>query len=56
MTNERMVDLHVEHNEGFAYSPRMLSADSAESVDLAETREDGDLDKQIAVTEKQTVV
>ena len=53
MTNERMVDLHVEHNEGFAYSPWMLSADSSESVDIREM-EEAPLVTQESLTEKQT--
>lgn len=51
---ERTVNLHAECLEGFYYSPWMASPDSSESVDWIETREDGDLDKQIAVTTEQT--
>ena len=48
------MNLHAECLEGFYYSPWMASPDSSESVDWIETREDGDLDKQIAVTTEQT--
>ena len=47
MTNERMVDLHVEHNEGFAYSQWMLSPDCKEDTRML---------AQPSVEEEQTVI
>ena len=47
------VDLHQDWTKGFAYAPQVLVGLPEARI---ETREDGDLDKQIAVTEKQTVV